>query len=50
MRAKRKQKEHCRVHRFLFDSYLQEFMWRHMFGGKPLENLVRQTAALYPVA
>ena len=50
MRSKRKQKKQCGLHRSLFDSYLQEFMWRQMFGDKPLENLVRQIATLYPVA
>ncbi|CAF3281361.1 unnamed protein product [Rotaria sp. Silwood2] len=49
MRAKRKQKTHCGIHRSLFDSYLQEFIWRQIYNDKPLENLVRQIAILYPV-
>ena len=50
MRAKRKQKKQCDLHRSLFDSYLQEFMWRQMFVDKSLKNLVRHIATLYPVA
>ena len=43
-------KKNCGLHRSLSDSYLQEFIWRQMFGDELLENLVLKIATLYPVA
>lgn len=42
MRAKRKQKIQCGIHRSLLPNYLQEYMWRQEFGDKPFQNLVSQ--------
>ena len=49
MRAKNDTEKAVRMHRSLFDSYLQEFMWRQIYNEKPFKSLVRQIAETYPI-
>ncbi|CAF3419986.1 unnamed protein product [Rotaria sp. Silwood2] len=50
MRVKIKQKKQSGIRRTLLLTYLEEFMWRQHFGGKPFKNLVLKIHSVYPVA
>ena len=33
----------------LFESYLQEWLWRQHYGDEPFENIIKHIADLYEV-